>query len=121
MNMKKIFVSILMIMLIISFCYDVVLAFDVTKKFGGSTPNETAGAARKILGGILAVVIAVGVTTAVVILMVIGIKYLIASAGDRADIKKYAVKYIIGALILFSASGLIGIAQKIIKGSVKAN
>ncbi len=123
--MKKVLAIVVIVMLIISFGYNMVMAVDggfITSNFSGADPDgDVSNAAGEILGGILAVVRVAGVTTAVVILMVIGIKYLIASAGDRADIKKYAVKYIIGALILFSASGLIGIAQGIISESVKAD
>ena len=44
-----------------------------------------------------------------------------ASAGDRADIKKYAVNYIIGAIILFGTTGILGIVQNFVKNSVKYN
>lgn len=120
--MKKIFISLIMIMLVISFISTISFAEDgvtVATQFGGKTPDgDTQNAAVNILGSILAVVRTVGVIIAVAILMIIGIKYIIASAGDRADIKKYAVKYIIGALILFAASGLITIAQNIINKSL---
>ena len=119
--MKKIFISLIMIMLVISFISTISFAEDgvtVATQFSGKTPDgDTQNAAVNILGSILAVVRTVGVIIAVAILMIIGIKYIIASAGDRADIKKYAVKYIIGALILFAASGLITIAQNIINKS----
>ena len=101
----------------ISFGVNIVMAFDVKTSFPGSSPTEVQDPMRQVLGAILAIVRTAGVTAAVVILMVIGIKYIIASAGDRADIKKYAVKYIIGALILFAASGIIEIAKNIISES----
>ena len=41
------------------------------------------------------------------VLMTIAAKYMMASAGDRADIKKYAFNYIVGAVILFAASGIL--------------
>ena len=120
--MKKIFVSLIMIMLVVSFISTISFANNgesVAKQFSGTNPDgDTQNAAINILGSILAVVRTVGVIIAVAILMIIGIKYIIASAGDRADIKKYAVKYIIGALILFAASGLITIAQNIINKSL---
>ncbi len=51
----------------------------------------------------------VSVTIAIVMLLVIGMKYMIASPGDRADIKKHAVAYVIGAFILFGVSGILTI------------
>ena len=71
-----------------------------------------------MLSDILAIVRTAGVAIAVVILLVIGTKYMIASAGDRADIKKYAIKYIIGAVILFGASGILTIIQKFTDESI---
>ena len=36
---------------------------------------------------------------------------MLSSAGDRADIKKYAMNYVIGAFILFGATALVSIAK----------
>ena len=92
---------------------------DIKGTFQGEENSDTDEMAYKVIGSVLTIVRISGVTTAVVILMVIGARYIIASAGDRADIKKYAVKYVIGALILFSASGLIGIIQNFTEQSLQ--
>lgn len=55
----------------------------------------------------------VGATIAIVMLFAIAIKYMVSSAGDRADIKKHAVAYIVGAVILFGAVGILGAIQGI--------
>ena len=60
---------------------------------------------------VLDVVRLVGAAVAVVMLMTIAAKYMIASSGDRADIKKYAFNYVIGAIILFAASGILTIVR----------
>lgn len=52
-----------------------------------------------------------GITIAVVMLLVVAIKYMVSSAGDRADIKKHAIVYVIGALVLFGAVGILGIIE----------
>lgn len=49
------------------------------------------------------------VTIAIVILLVISMKYMMSAPGDRADIKKHAVHYVIGAFILFAVTGILGI------------
>ncbi len=72
---------------------------------------------KDILKAILTVTRIVGVFIAVAILMIVACKYIIASAGDRADIKKHAISYIIGAVILFATSGIAGILQDIIEGA----
>lgn len=72
---------------------------------------------KDILKAVLTIIRIVGVFIAVAILMIIACKYIIASAGDRADIKKYAISYIIGAIILFATSGIAAIIQKIVEES----
>lgn len=49
------------------------------------------------------------VTIAIVILLVISMKYMMSAPGDRADIKKHAIHYVIGAFILFAVTGLLEI------------
>ena len=44
-------------------------------------------------------------------LIVLAIKYISAAPGDKAEIKKHAVIYIVGAVVLFAASGIIQIIK----------
>lgn len=53
------------------------------------------------------------VTIALAVLLVIAMKYMVSSAGDRADIKKHAVAYVTGAVILFAVSGILGMIEEI--------
>lgn len=82
----------------------------------GNTSNVTdaTDASKEIITSILSVVRIVAAAIAIIILIVIACKYILASAGDRADIKKYAVNYIIGAIILFGASGILSIIKELI-------
>lgn len=85
----------------------------VTGTFQGSIglASQASDATVSIIGSVLDVIRFVGAAVALGVLLVIGIKYLVASAGERADIKKYAVNYVIGALILFAASGIFTIIK----------
>lgn len=49
------------------------------------------------------------VTIAIVTLLTISMKYMMSAPGDRADIKKHAVHYVIGAFILFGVTGILSI------------
>ena len=53
----------------------------------------------------------IGVAVAVVILIWLAIKYITAAPSDKADIKKSAVAYVIGAVLLFAASGVLALIQ----------
>lgn len=61
------------------------------------------------------------VAIAIIFLLVIGMKYMISSSGDRADIKKHAVAYVVGAFVLFSVPQivalLIEVADKLFSGA----
>lgn len=50
---------------------------------------------------------------ALIVLLVIAMKYMLASPGDKADIKKHAVAYVIGAFVLFSVTEIITILIEI--------
>ncbi len=76
----------------------------------GLTPSDikavdgASNASLKTIGGkVLGVLQAVGVILAVVILTVIGIKYMMGSAEEKAEYKKTMMPYIIGAIIVFAA------------------
>lgn len=123
-NMFKKIVTILCCFLIIfSLCYTLffnVLAAGSVTSYSGTIDgvSDAAGMSKKIIGTILSVIRTVAAAIAIIVLVVIACKYMIASAGDRADIKKYAVNYIIGAVILFSASAIIGIIKDAVDDSL---
>ena len=77
--------------------------------------GNTAETAQKIAGAILAIVQVIGVSVAVIMLIVLAIKYISAAPNDKAEIKKHAVVYIVGAVVLFAASGILGIIRSFAK------
>lgn len=84
--------------------------------------SDTSGAAasiNRIVGSVLTIVQVVGCGVAVIMLIVLAIKYISAAPGDKADIKKHAVVYVVGAVVLFAASGILQIVKNF-AGNVKA-
>ncbi|MBE5819840.1 MAG: hypothetical protein E7310_03360 [Clostridiales bacterium] len=55
------------------------------------------------LVGILQVI---GIIASVAILIVLGIKYMMGSAEEKAEYKKTMIPYLIGAVLIFAASAL---------------
>mgnify|MGYP001040554775 CR=1 FL=1 len=93
--------------------------FDVSTTFGGDVskvPNATNTTA-KIIGTALSIIRTVAAAIAIIIIIVIACKYMLSSAGDKADMKKYAINYVIGAFILFGATALISIIKEIVDAS----
>ncbi len=58
----------------------------------------------------------VGIILSVIILMVLGIKYMMGSAEEKAEYKKTMIPYIVGAVILFGASALAGAVVNLAQG-----
>lgn len=111
----KIIILIIYVILTLSVLSNV-YAGTISESFNGNlgSVEEKTTPIITILSAILFVIRIVGVSIATVILMVIGCKYMVASAGDRADIKKYAMSYIIGAIVMFGAAGIAAVLQEII-------
>lgn len=109
----KIISLICIILSVISICISssAVISDTDLKEFKGTTGGKGSGAVKKILSTVLDIVRLVGASVAVVMLMTIAAKYMVASSGDRADIKKYAINYVIGAVILFAASSILTIIR----------
>jgi hypothetical protein len=45
-------------------------------------------------------------------LVVLAIKYMSAAPGDKAEIKKHAVVYVTGAIVLFGSAGILSIIEQ---------
>ena len=60
-------------------------------------------------GNILGIVQTVGTVIAVAILVVLGIKYVMGSAEEKANYKKSMIPYIIGAFLVFATTTIVGV------------
>ena len=57
-------------------------------------------------GKLLGVIRVIGTIVSVGMIMVLGIKYMIGSAEERAEYKKTLLPYLIGAVLLFAATNI---------------
>jgi hypothetical protein len=75
--------------------------------------NEAAAnSISKVIGAVLYITKIIAVGVALIMLAVLAIKYMSSAPGDRATIKKHAVVYIVGAIVLFGAAGILNIIQQ---------
>lgn len=70
---------------------------------GGPGVEKTKG----VFNNVLAIVQVVGIGIAVIMLIVLAIKYISSAPNDKAEIKKHAVVYVVGAILLFASAGVI--------------
>lgn len=121
---KTMLVVLVAVLVVASFASSVnaVSFSDVNEKTVTEGAHDDTGAAssvQNLIGAILTVVQVVGSGVAVIMLIVLAIKYISAAPSDKAEIKKHAVVYVVGAVVLFAASGIIGIVRNF-AGNVQA-
>lgn len=64
---------------------------------------------RYVLNAVIKLIQIVGSGIAIIMVIMLGMKYMLASPGEKADYKKIAVPILIGCVLLFAASNIAGI------------
>ena len=64
-----------------------------------------------VVGAAISVIRIIGTGVAIIMLVAIAIKYMSAAPGERAEIKKHAVPYVVGAIVLFASTNILKIIQ----------
>lgn len=67
-----------------------------------SDQSGIAGVGQKIVN----ILATIGVVVAVIVLLVIGIKYMMGSASEKAEYKKTMIPYLVGAVLIFGTSAI---------------
>ena len=88
------------------------------------TPGEMNGSANatgvnsitNVGNSIIGILQVVGIVLSVVILIVLGIKYMMGSAEEKAEYKKTMMPYIVGAALIFAASALAQVIYQFFTG-----
>lgn len=116
MNKKvvKVLTMVIMIVMIISIAINsfAIEPGDITgvQNPTGSTEIQTVG--QNIVG----ILQTFGIVLSVVVLIIIGIKYMMGSAEEKAEYKKTMIPYIAGAAVIFMASILAQVIYKFFTG-----
>ena len=77
---------------------------------GNTTQIDTVG--QKIMG----ILQTLGIVVAVIVLMVLGIKYMMGSAEERAEYKKTMIPYVVGAVLIFGATTIANMIYQFANG-----
>lgn len=113
----KILTTILMAIIILTTVGNVVLGVNnVLSQLSTPSSNiETTGITTlgQYIVGILQVV---GIVVAVVVLLVLGIKYMMGSTEEKAKYKEVMIPYIVGALLIFAATTIVGVLFSMFSG-----
>lgn len=79
------------------------IAGDLTGKINSEAQGQVTDIGNQIIG----ILTTVGVVVAVVVLLILGIKYMMGSASEKAEYKKTMIPYIVGAVLIFAGTSLV--------------
>ena len=107
-SIKVISTLLLTIMLVASIA-GTVLAVDPNTFLNGlnGNGNVQTNDLTKVGNNIVTIIQVVGIVIAVIVLLVIGIKYMMGSASEKAEYKKTMIPYIVGAVLIFAGTSLV--------------
>ncbi len=109
---QKIVIILTIIVMILIVFSSSIYAFEVGD-FSGTPINnkELDNAGNKII----TVISTIGSVVSVIVLVVIGIKYMIGSVEEKAEYKRTLMPYVIGAGLVFAASAIAGAIYNMVK------
>ena len=88
-----------------------------------SIPSANFNAANKMqspVSMVIGIVSYICYAAAVIMLVLLGIRYVSAAPEGKAEIKKTAVQYVIGAALVFAAGAILGIIQNVSSTAVSS-
>lgn len=107
-KVTKVLFVIIMIMAIALMTINVQAAAKDPSVFKGNDSYDTSGV-EGLGNNIIQIVSVIGSIASVIVLVILGLKYMMGSAEEKAEYKKTLLPYIIGAAFVFAASSIAGI------------
>ncbi len=86
-------------------------------KWNGTSESIKADQVEDFMEGVINIVSIVGSAAAIIFIIVLGVKYMMGSAEEKADYKKTLLPYFIGAVMVFGASILTKFIYTLMKNS----
>ena len=111
----KILSIILIVMMALTTISSTVLAADLSAKIKdmangtGNQPQEVLNLGKTIV----TIMQTVGIVVAVVVLLILGVKYMIGSAEEKAEYKKTMIPYLVGAILIFASTTIVNVVYNI--------
>ena len=106
-KIAKVTATVLLVLMILTMVSTSVFAWSVSVN-----PNTAASGATTVTGlgnNIVGIIQVVGYVVAAVMLVIIGIKYITSSPDGKAEVKKTALFYVLGAVLIAGAATIVGV------------
>lgn len=108
-------IPVVLVLLVISnnvFAFDQMTVNTINNNLNGSAaPTSAQNSIKKVWGTVLLILQILSVAA----IVIAGIRYMFASADGKADIKKQTIGLMVGAVLVFGASGVISLITNITK------
>lgn len=109
---KKLYKVFVILMLIVMFATVMLPVFSADQ--GTKAPAEIVAKSNdsnitgldNLLGTVLGAVQLVGSFAAVIVLVIVGVRYMTGSVEEKAEYKKTMIPYVVGAILVFAASNV---------------
>lgn len=113
-NLTKIIITLMVIYFIINIFSTSFATINISSFSGDdSTGSENISS---VLGQGLYIFQVIGFGISIIMLIALAIKYMISSVSERAEIKKHAVIYVVGAVLIFGAAGISSLIREFALG-----
>ena len=115
LSTKKILVTLMLVVMCFAFTMPVLAGnyLDPRNPIYNGTGSDAADAVGNASQAIYGIVQIVAMTVAIIMLIIIGIKYVSAAPEGKAELKKKAIIYIVGAMLLFGATAIVELLKNI--------
>ena len=112
-KIEKVISICLIVMAIISIASTTVFALSPSEI---KPSNVETNSITKVGSSVIGILQTVGIVLSVIVLIVIGLKYMMGSAEEKAEYKKTLMPYLVGAALIFAASALAQVVFKFFTG-----
>lgn len=118
MSIKKMtkIVTVLLIVATLLSAFSMVFGVEIP---GGTTGGYEGTGLSTTVGNIIGIVQFICYAAAVILLVMLGIKFMTASPDGKAEVKKSAVIYVVGAILVFATGLLLNLIKNIANSTVQ--
>lgn len=126
--MRKFFSALLIILLLTSIiCTNYALAdeSDIDKIKGamsdiGDASGLTNSGTASVINSVIGIMQVAGSGISLIVITLLGIKYILASPSEKADVKKNIMPILIGCVLLFAAVNIVGMIENFSNATLPA-
>ena len=104
-KLDKVLIIVMIVLMLACVCTRIFAAVN-PDEITGNTGTQADKTITNIGNSILSIITSVGIVLAIVLIAILGIKYMMGSTEEKAEYKKSMIPYLVGAVLVFGASAI---------------